>query len=138
MGRVVLRAVAALLLGGCAVFAGPPVAIVTDTGYSSDSLACWLAINDDSFLLVADPDFGTGLKNDDGNVVPAKWPPGYTGHRAGSEVEVYDTRGVLVATTGRRYRIDWVSLPGSYDGSQPTVGAFPRPFGEVICEVHPV
>ena len=136
MGRIAV-AIATVLLAGCAVFAGAPVAIVTDTGYSSDDLACWLAINNDTLLLVADPKFGTGFKSDNGDVVPAKWPPGYTGHRAGSEVEVYNARGVLVATTGRRYRIDWVSLPANFDGSQPAVGEFPRPFGQVICRAHP-
>ena len=135
--RITATVALALCLQGCAVFAGEPVAIVTDTGYTSDGLACWLAVNDDTNLLVADPTSGTALKYDNGEVVPAKWPPGYTGRRAGAEVEIYDARGSLVATTGRRYRIDWVSLPVDFDGSQPAVGEFPRPFGQVICEVHP-
>jgi hypothetical protein len=138
MDRIVRGGFAALLVAGCVAFAGEPVAIVTDTGYAGDDLACWLAINMDTYLLVADPNFGTAFKSDNGSITPAKWPPGYTGHRAGSEVEVYDARGSLVATTGRRYRIDWVSLPEPYDGSQPPIGEFPRPFGEVICAVHPV
>jgi hypothetical protein len=126
----------ALALAGCA--AGEPVAIVTDTGYPGDDLGCWLAVNDDTYLLLADPKFGTVLKkSDNGGTVPAKWPPNYTARRAGSEVEVMDPHGHVVAITGRRYRIDWVSLPELFDGSQHPVGEFPRNFGEVICDVHP-
>ena len=125
----------ALLLAGCA--AREPVAIVTDTGYSGDNLACWLASNDDTELLLADPQYGTVLKYDNGETAPAKWPPNYTARRAGPEVGVMDPHGNVVAITGRRYRIDWVSLPEPFDESQHPVGEFPRDFGEVICDVYP-
>ena len=132
MGRIAV-AVATLLLAGCAAVAGEPVAIVTDTGSAPNSvLGCWLPINDNTLLLVADPKFGTAFKSANGDTVAAKWPSGYTGHRAGSEVEVYDAGGRLVATTGRSYRIDWVNIVRLNDG---TTGQ--REFGQVICEVHP-
>ena len=111
MGRIAV-AVATLLLAGCAAVAGEPV--------------------DGARRLVADPKFGTALKSANGDSVGAEWPSGYTGHRAGSEVEVYDAGGRLVATTGRSYRIDWVSIVRLNDG---TTGQ--REFGQVICEVHP-
>ena len=126
MVRIVSTLVMALLLSGCGLFlTGDPVAIVTDTkhAYDGDDLSCWLGIGEDSVLLVADAQSGTALSYQDGTV-PATWPPGYTGRRVGSEVSVYDPHGNLVATTGRRYYIDWVSNGGI-------------PFGQVICDARP-
>jgi hypothetical protein len=128
MGRFV-AVLAAALLGGCAAtLPGDPVAILTDSGYSSDTMSCWLPINMDSEVLVADPKTGTALEGANGEHLAAKWPPGYTGRRVGSEVNVYDAHGMLVATTGQRYRFDWVAYPD---------GAPARPFGTVICRVNP-
>ena len=128
MVRLVRTLALALLLSGCSLFlSGDPVTIVTDTKheYDGSDLSCWLGIGEDSVLLVADPDFGTALAGRDGTRgVPAIWPPGYTGRRDGSEVKVYDPHGSLVARTGRRYYIDWVSSGGT-------------PFGQVICDARP-
>lgn len=63
-------------------------------------------------LLVIDGDRGTSVIVDSGDfaTVAAQlgvlWWPQFTGRRVGNEVEVLDPDGKVVATTGRRYRIE--------------------------------
>ena len=45
---------------------------------------------------------------------PVKWPRGYTGRQSGSQVEVLDNGGRVVAQTGTR-----VHIGGGYEGDQP-------------------
>jgi hypothetical protein len=54
--------------------------------------------------LVADAEHGTTFGG-----LPVVWPLGFTGRRAGSEVEVLDPAGNVRATTGRIY---WISMAG--------------------------
>jgi hypothetical protein len=61
--------------------------------------------------IVADPKYGTAI-----DATPVMWPLGFTGRWVGSEVEVLDPTGSVVATTGRRYRLD-----GGYWGDSPRV-----------------
>jgi hypothetical protein len=62
---------------------------------------------------------GTGLPPAE-SVVPVMWPGGYTGRRVGVEVQVLNEAGDVVATTGRRYRIDGqVQAAIAYDKSGP-------------------
>jgi hypothetical protein len=56
--------------------------------------------------LVVDAEFGTALIEDGREAVPVMWPPGHTGRQSGSEVEVLDTSGKVVARTGNRYQIE--------------------------------
>jgi hypothetical protein len=51
-------------------------------------------------VLVVDPEYGTRF-----NGMPVLWPPGFTGVRVGSEVEVRDPAGKAVARTGQAYYI---------------------------------
>lgn len=70
--------------------------------------------------LVVDRDYGTRF-----NAVPVMWPVGFTAVRVGSEVEVLDTAGKVIATTGREYYISrgYVSSP---EGARlESIGAFP-------------
>ena len=66
--------------------------------------------------LVTHPEWGTAVVTDGGpGVGPSTtsivaWPPGFTGLRVGSAVEVHDGNGNLVAVTGRRYD----KLPGGF------------------------
>jgi hypothetical protein len=46
--------------------------------------------------------------------MPVMWPPGSTARRAGSEVEVLDKQGSVVARTGSRYLIE-----GGHGGENP-------------------
>jgi len=54
--------------------------------------------------LLAEPQYGTSWLG-----TPVMWPSGYTARRAGSEVDVLDTRGKVKATTGRTYHISWAA-----------------------------
>lgn len=78
--------------------------------------------------LVADAEHGmtfTGL--------PVVWPSGFTGRRAGSEVEVLDAAGNVRATTGRHYYISRAAL-SPYDNPRLYPAAvdcpYPWDFGE--------
>jgi hypothetical protein len=77
--------------------------------------------------LIADATSGTAYK--DGT--PTMWLPGYTGRRVGSEVEVLDRDGKVVATTGKRYQFYFVYVAGrggaGDDGKSP----------DVICDLYP-
>lgn len=69
--------------------------------------------------LIVDRVNGTAIV--DGSVtLPIRWPEGYTGRQAGSEVEVLDGAGKVVAITGRRYQIE--------GGTQPAENGDPRAF----------
>ena len=131
------RAAASLALALCLLGCGTKVLpwdrvdLLPDTadGYIVEPdgnmlIGCWLHVEERSDELIADSTSGTAIKYGDGTIVPAKWPPGYTGRWVGSEVEVLDRAGNVVATTGRRYRFDWVSNAG-------------RQFGDVICQAVP-
>jgi hypothetical protein len=80
--------------------------------------ACWLGSFDG--LLSADPVYGTRLTWDNGgNSLPVMWPPDFVGRRAGAEVEVLGPFGVVIAITGRRYR-----MAQGWGDSLPAVAAF--------------
>jgi hypothetical protein len=69
-----------------------------------------------SGTLVTHPEWGTAVVTDGGpGVGPSTtsivaWPPGYTGLRVESAVEVHNGNGNLVAVTGRHYD----KLPGGF------------------------
>lgn len=69
-----------------------------------------------SGTLVTHPEWGTAVVTDGGpgagpsTTSIVAWPPGYTGLRVGSAVEVHDGGGSLVAVTGRHYG----RLPGGF------------------------
>jgi hypothetical protein len=50
--------------------------------------------------LVADPTAGMVFADNYGHRMPVLWPVGWTGRSSGSEVEVLDPRGTVVAKTG--------------------------------------
>jgi hypothetical protein len=99
----------ALCLVGCGLLPphGDPVQLLAGPpgGYSG----CFAA--DVSGLLVVDPTYGTAIvANNHPSMlglsdvpVTVAWRPGFTARRSGSEVEVLDPQGNVVATTGRSY-----------------------------------
>jgi hypothetical protein len=74
--------------------------------------------------LVTDPDTGTAIIEGSGRRIAVTWPLGWTGRSSGSEVEILDGSGKVVARTGTQ-----VSLMGGYwnDGSFLTCGPIPSP-----------
>ena len=97
-----------LCLMGCgAIPRGEPVELLTG---ARDQ--CFLSWTDGR--LVVDAEYGTALADGDRAGTPVMWWPGFTGRRVGSEVEVLDPEGNVVAITGKRYRIhggSWYELP---------------------------
>ncbi len=95
----------ALLVLGC----GPSDAEVPIIAGPPNHTGCFAA--DAAGLLMVDPTYGTAIIGDGhenmlvkGDVpVTVAWPPGFTARRSGSEVEVLDPQGNVVATTGRSY-----------------------------------
>jgi hypothetical protein len=84
----------ALVVLGCGSVGGRP--LVTSAG----GVGCFTARTDG--LLLADREYGTVLEGG----TPVAWPKGFTARWAGSEVEVYDADGHLVAFTGQHYSLD--------------------------------
>jgi len=80
---------------------GEPVALLTAHG----DPGCFAA--NTNGMLIVDPEAGTAIVSEDmgRTTVAVRWPEGYTGRRSGSEVEVLDTAGRVVARTGQRYEL---------------------------------
>jgi hypothetical protein len=115
MKRLVATIAVVLGLVGCGPSAG---SLPLLTGDPLDG-GCYLATA--SGRLVVDPTYGTAIIGSGGTVdglTTVAWRPGYTARRSGSEAEVLDPQGRVVATTGRSYLI-----PGGY--ADP--GEFGRP-----------
>lgn len=141
MRRVTTTLALAVCLLGCGSVAPPgesaapsgePVQLLTDdadkyTVNSDGTVHVECGLMPTTGDLIADPTSGTAYK--DGT--PAMWLPGYTGLRVGSEVEVLDPDGKVVATTGKRYQFYFVYVAGrggaSDDGKSPYV----------ICDLYP-
>lgn len=79
-------------------------------------------------VLIPDPRAGTAIKVESppdpwpagvGNILPVRWPTGYTARRVSFDVEVLNTAGDVVAKTGAH-----VELGAQWDGSL-NDGVFP-------------
>jgi len=119
--------VAAVLATGC----GERVELLTA------DLACYLGGEAPRTAeLVADAEQGTTFTG-----LPVVWPTGFTGRRAGSEVEVLDAGGNVRATTGRRYWIAPAHRPhgaGDLDQFPAAVDCgYPWDFGECDASGEP-
>jgi hypothetical protein len=91
----------ALLVIGCA----DPVSLLNGVPPTIGDGGCFT--NSAGGPLIVDPKYGTAIVDGDtgGSATPVMWRPGYSGRRIGSEIEVLDPDGEVVATTGRSYRI---------------------------------
>lgn len=124
IGGSLMRGLAVLALGlclaGCASAASSGERVELRTG----PVSCY-AGGASPFVgtLSADPVYGTTF---DGK--PAVWPVGYTGLRVGSEVEVVDDSGKVVATTGSRYYFSQSFIAGWSGG----VGLRPCGYGGFV------
>ena len=96
--------VIALLIAGCAASA-EPVKLLTGWGLGGEGApACHTVYM--YGLLVPDPDSGTALEiRNGGGKAPVMWLPGSTAVQIGSEVQVLDPTGKVIATTGKQYQI---------------------------------
>jgi hypothetical protein len=127
MKRLVVTTGLAVVLMGCGSInqglasfgvpaSGAPVQLLTDNK-PYEEVPCdggW-----DVGQLIPDPTYGTSLDDSltwPGGPRPVVWRLGFTGRQVGSDVEVFDADGVLVAKTGQWYRVD-----GGSWGNNPTL-----------------
>jgi hypothetical protein len=109
-----LALVLALAAVGCG---GSPVTVLTNDPDVQGG--CYLGFVTGE--LVTDQTYGTAIL-EEGSIQgvpkvlsnPVKWPSGYTGRQSGSQVEVLDKAGRVVARTGTHVRIG-----GGYEGDHP-------------------
>jgi len=95
-GLAVVVALAVFVVG---VHRASPVASTEPVALLTGVDSCWAGgAPGDGGLLTADAAHGTSLRGK-----PVMWPVGYSARRAGSEVEVLNAKGAVVATTGRVY-----------------------------------
>ena len=120
--RALLVSLAALLLAGCGS-GGESVPLLTATKPNHGGLqdgACYLWRVQGE--LIEDATAGTAVRQPDGVIDALMWPMGYTARRSGETIEVLDTRGQVVAVTGRKYQFStagygWNGTPGrAYTG----------------------
>jgi hypothetical protein len=106
MKRLAATLALALLVLGCGLLPAPVQLVTGDPLHNG----CFAA--DVAGLLMVDPTYGTAIVGNNGPSmvrlsdvpVTVAWPPGFTGRRSGSEVEVLDPQGNAVAITGRSYQ----------------------------------
>ena len=113
--KLVLAGVAVLAVGCGLMPSSQSVQLLTGSPPPIGSGGCFT--NSASGQLVVDPKYGTAIINDDVQAtfpVTVAWRPGFTARHFGSEVEVLDPQGNVVAVTGRSYRIagGYVDWPG--------------------------
>jgi hypothetical protein len=139
MRRIATTLALALCLLGCGseVLPWDRVDLLTNTG-NPPSPYCYTAAFGGP--LIVDRTYGTAITDPEGSIgpVPVMWPVGFTGRRVGSEVEVLDLDGMVVATTGRTYEIR-----GGFEGREPRVwlycgGVFERALCLPGCSSEPV
>ena len=128
MKRLATIIACVLCLAGCGPSTG---SLLTGDPLAGGAAAggCYLA--EGRGRLVFDPSYGTAIIGEGGTVdgmTIVAWRPGYTVRPNGSEFDVLDSHGRVVATTGQRYL-----LRGGYVGA----GQVGRPDLEVVwwtCE----
>ena len=116
MGRIAAALVIAICLSGCSALPADRVQLLTGVPPAGQGGGCYTY-----FVvgrLVVDPEYGTAFEDASGGTTLVMWLPRYSARRAGSEVEVLDPAGNVLATTGRRYQIEGAYV--SLDSPDPT------------------
>ena len=130
MRRVTTVVALALCLVGCGAVSPSPRRCSNSAHNREPSQGCslgWWA----GGQLVVDGNHGTSILVEGGDFgrkgakLQVLWWPKFTGRRVGNEVEVLDD-GKVVATTGRRYRID-AAFPMQEDGAVVVCGSSVTP-----------
>jgi len=120
--------VAGLVLAAFAIFLAArqvPVSVAIRTGSVSTDPRAGCYTSGTTGDLVTDPVSGVAIIERGGRRVAVTWPPGWTGRRSGSEVEILTSNGDVHMRTGTH-----VSLLGGYwyvDGSFLTCGGHTDP-----------
>jgi len=114
--RAIATVAVGLAMAACGM-SGQPVALLTgvDGCYAGGETG-------HRDVLLADPDYGTSFSGK-----PVMWPVGFRGVRVGEQIQVLDSGGTVVATTGRAYYLAIGPVMGSSESRQlmDRVGAYP-------------
>ncbi len=109
---VLLVSLAALLLATCGASGSSiPLRTALWPGGLPEG-ACYLSYGGGD--LIEHPAYGVAVENVNG-IYELEWPSGFTARRSGGNIEVLDSKGTIVAVTGRKIRIDgasWGRPPG--------------------------
>ena len=108
MRRIMTTLALALCLLGCGAVVLPWDRVALRTSDTDTSSECSLSGRRGELIL--DAEFGLAWSAGPDDIRPVIWPRGFTGRRVGSEVEVLDRDGNVVATTGREYEINYNKL----------------------------
>ena len=117
----------ALCLIGCGAVSPFPPEVFELAHSREPSTACSLGWWTEGQLVV-DGNHGTSILVEGGDfgskgaTLQVLWWPEFTGRRVGNEVEILDPDGKVVATTGRRYRIE-AAFPMVEDGAVVVCGS---------------
>ena len=98
-------ALAMLLILAAAGCTGGPSASADTVALKGriDGSHCHAGFTDGTLVAQA---IGVGmLRDEDGRIVDIYWPDGFTGRRAGTEIDILDGSGRVVARTGQRYKL---------------------------------
>jgi hypothetical protein len=120
-------AVSAVALAGCIAEPPQPVVLVTDTYDCLPGGDRW-----QGELVPDSAGIGIYESSSGGATASLMWPTGFTAwRRPGGEIELRDGTGSLIATTGKRYEVEFVADLKAWARSHP--GSGPQPFP--VCRV---
>ena len=108
MRGIVTALALALCLLGCDARVLPWDQVALRTSETDPPVGCLLAGREGE--LIEDPELGLAWMADPDDIRPVIWPPGFIGRRVGSEVEILDRSGQVVATTGWKGEITYSKL----------------------------
>jgi hypothetical protein len=84
--------------------------------------------------LIPDPSAGTAIVDEEsGHTYPVSWPPGFTGRQNNNQVEVLNTSGSVVASTGTRVHL----LGGWYNHNWVACGDYITTLPELLPSASP-
>lgn len=108
MRRIVTSLALALSLLGCDARVLPWDQVRLRTSDTDTTVGCFLAGREGE--LIVDPELGLAWRAGPDDIRPVIWPRGFTGRRVGTNVEVLDRDGEVVATTGWKGEITYSKL----------------------------
>jgi hypothetical protein len=113
MRRITTTLALALCLLGCDAFASAsgPIAVRTTDSDAVDP-NCYLAGT--AAELILDPSAGLAWRFGPDDIRPVIWPRGYTARRVGSEIQVLNRDGFVIARSGRTVEFGFIKFESGF------------------------
>ena len=102
----------ALVLLGCDALAGSGRIDVRTSDTDAPVAQCYLA--GAAAELVLDPGVGVAWKFGPDDIRPVIWPRGYTARRVGSEIQVLNREGTVIARSGSRVEFGFIKFDSGF------------------------